>query len=376
MKVLISGAGIAGLALAGFLKDTGIEITIVEKSPELPTSGFSIGLWSNGRAMLKKLGISERLDEVGVPLKRLIVRDGKGRIMRDYRLSDFDVEFGSALLDVSRAKLLEWIYEAAGRPQVKYNCTIQRIQEFAHSVHVGLSDGSEGSYDLVVGADGVRSKVRTLTFGVPESYTDWRAWWIWIDASLGEAQTITEYVEPGSFVVMFNEGTRTLAVLMARSNHVLWDDEAGRVERLKEIFKRESYIVPHIFEGKVAKDIMPSDLMEIHMKRWHTERVVLVGDAAHAFVPLAGLGGSMALEDTWILAEELLKHKRDIPLALDLYEAKRKPRVARARRLTAKMRAWGFVRSPFLRWVANIVVSRLPDKLIIRDYVALMREEL
>ncbi len=375
MKVLISGAGIAGLALAGFLKDTGIDVTVVEKASTLPQGGFSIALWPNGRRILNKLGIGGVLDEEGVPIKRLVVRDGRGKLLRDYRMSAMDVEFGSSMLNISRAKLLESLYRSALVP-VQFGATIDHIEEGKDSVLVHFKDASQDSYDLVVGADGVHSSVRTRVFGIPEQYVNWRIWRMWTEGPIGEPQTMTEYLDPGMCVFVFNEKTRSHISLMARVEHSSWDNEEGRIERLKHIFGKETAIVPGIFTQHTDAEVMPGDLMEVSMRSWHTKRVVLIGDAAHAFLPLAGLGGSVALEDAYVLAGELEQSLRDIPKALANFDRKRRHRIDRVARMNHKMRAWAFVRSRILRLGINMLLPFVSERFIMNDYLALMREEL
>ena len=100
-----------------------------------------------------------------------------------------------------------------------------------------------------------------------------------------------------------------MACFVTHVNHSIWDREDGRVERLKELFKEESVIVPNVLNVQKSGEILPTDLSEIKMKRLYKGRVVLLGDAAHGFEPFAGIGSSMALEDSYVLAGELIKNK-------------------------------------------------------------------
>src|SRR5215469_11200341 len=99
----------------------------------------------------------------------------------------------------------------------------------------------------------------------------------------------------------------------------MWDDPHERIERLKLLFKDEPAVVPECLSKAAAEDIFPTDLVEISLRLWHTRRVVLIGDAAHGFEPFGGLGGSMALEDAYILSSELTKmpqvHQNDLSIA-------------------------------------------------------------
>ncbi|TSC85858.1 MAG: 2-polyprenyl-6-methoxyphenol hydroxylase-like oxidoreductase [Parcubacteria group bacterium Gr01-1014_8] len=377
MRILIVGAGISGLAFASFIKRDGTVIDIVDKAPAWPNRGFSIGFWSNARAVLQKLGLGEKFDEHAVPFHRLIIRNGDGKLLRQFNLHKFNTEVGLALVDLKRSLLHDWLYETAGKPAVRLGKSLLTLREEGNKVHVVFSDGEQQNYDLVVGADGIHSQVRTLSLNFHERYKNWRAWWMWVNGSFGESRTLSSYVEPGVIINFFNEGERTLVNLAAHANHAVWDTEAGRMERLTRLFKSESSLVPLLFEGHKDVDAMPTDLVRIKLKHWHTNRIVLIGDAAHGFEPSAGLGGSMALEDAYVLAAELLKVEEEhITAALEAYEKKRKPRVALARSLTSKMGSWGMVDSVLLRKSIDLIFPYLPESMLTRDFFKLLKEEI
>lgn len=380
LKILIVGAGLGGLALAGFLDNCEIEYSIIEKCPEWRHEGFALGLWNNGRHILRKLGLAHWVDENEIAFQSVVVCDGKGNKLRSYNLAHFYAEFGMAYSHIRRADLHQWLLGRAAR-SVRMGISLTSLHEHEDAVRVQLSDGTEERFDLVVGADGVHSTVRSCCFQKDlEWYTDWRAWYVWVDRSFARPRVVSQYVAPHECIAVFDEGDKALVVLIAKADHAIWDDAQLRVDRLKLLFKEEPALIPQCLSKAVAEEICPTDLIEISLKHWHTPRVVLLGDAAHGFEPFGGLGGSMALEDAYVLAAQLSKmskgDRKELSLALDRYETIRKRRVQDARKLTRRMQCWATIESPFWREVVNQLAPIVPESWITKGYFAFMRHEM
>ena len=380
LKILIVGAGLGGLALAGFLDNCEIEYSIIEKCPEWRHEGFALGLWNNGRHILRKLGLAHWVDENEIAFQSVVVCDGKGNKLRSYNLAHFYAEFGMAYSHIRRADLHQWLLGRAAR-SVRMGISLTSLHEYEDAVRVQLSDGTEERFDLVVGADGVHSTVRSCCFQKAlEWYTDWRAWYVWVDRSFARPRVVSQYVAPHECIAVFDEGDKALVVLIAKADHAIWDDAQLRVDRLKLLFKEEPALIPQCLSKAVAEEICPTDLIEISLKHWHTPRVVLLGDAAHGFEPFGGLGGSMALEDAYVLSAQLSKlskgDRKELSLALDRYETIRKRRVQDARKLTRRMQCWATIESPFWREVVNQLAPIVPESWITKGYFAFMRHEM
>ncbi len=368
-----------GLTLAAFLTDSGIDYEIVEKSSDWSNQGYSIGMWNNGRHILAKLGLDGQFDAGGTPIRDYYIYDGKGKLLRKYNLTHFRSDYGMALCLVGRKGLHDWLFSRIESSKVTMGRSVNSISQDAEKVQVVFSDGQVKEYDLVVGADGIHSSVRNLCFQDKVMATSmWRVWWMWVDNKYKTKASVTEYIEPGEFVSLFDSGERTLAIIAGLSNGILWDDPKGRIERLRNTFKDETAVSPGIFESLKDADINPADLIHIKLRSWIHGRVVLLGDAAHGFEPHAGIGGSMALEDGYVLAGELMKVSDSYSLeeALHSYQARRKGRVAVAQKLTARMKAWGLIKSKWLRRVVNLCVPYFPESIFVNEYNALLKEEI
>ncbi|MDB5244847.1 MAG: hypothetical protein JWN18_717 [Parcubacteria group bacterium] len=378
MKILIVGGGIGGLTLGAFLQDTEIEFEIVEKAKE-PLGGYLLVMWDNARDVLAKLGLAEKFDTEGTPIHHYMMRTGSGELLRDYNLKDFNVNYGSAITMIARKDLCEWLTGKIGEGKISRGVTMTAIEQKAAIVRVTLSNGEIREYDAVIGADGVHSSVREMLFKKHvESYENWRSWWVWIDRDKSASATVTEYVEPKEFTLVFSGREKALAILTAPVDHKIWDTPEGRIDRLRTVFKDESVLVPEIFESLKDTDVMPADLIEVRVREWVKGRVAIMGDAAHSFGPHAGLGGSMAMEDAYILAGELLKVNENVSVekALINYQKIRRPRIVAAKRLNERMRFYTLIKSNVVRKLANTVMKLLPEQFLVGQYARLLREEI
>lgn len=367
MKVLIVGAGIGGLTLAAFFKKIDIDFDILEKCTEWNTQGYSLGIWDNGRDILKKLGLDNKFDSEGQKIRDFIICNGAGKILKKYNLTDLYSEYGSAYTHLNRKSLHSWLLEQVGEDKVKLGSSLSSLEE-------------TNEYDVIVGADGVHSHVRDLAFSGQdyEHYSEWRVWLVRVNNKYQKESSVIQYVETGQFVSVFDDKDRTLAVLIAPADHKNWDEEKGRVDRIKKIFNKHS-IVSEMMEGVEDSEITPTNLSFVDMKSWTKGKVALLGDAAHAMEPFAGLGASMAMEDAYVLSGELLKAKNGLQGVADAlwsYERKRKNRVRLAKKATANMRWWALSRSSLLQRIVLFFAPYTPTKYFTKSFHALLKQEI
>lgn len=377
MKILIVGGGIGGLTLAAFLQDSNVEYEIVEKSAAEP-AGFLLVMWDNARDILKKLGLADQFDAGGTAIHEYSMRDGKGRVLRTYNLKDFYVNYGTAITMVARKDLCHWLTTKIDSSKYRGGAILTGLVQKGSAVEATFSSGEVKTYDVVVGADGVHSAVRSLLFKKDaEVYENWRSWWVWVDPKCNAPATVTEYLGAGELVLVFSAGDKRLAILSAPADHTVWDTPEGRINRLREIFKDEPDVV-NMLAQKQDADAMPSDLAEVGLREWVKGRVALIGDAAHSFGPHAGLGGGLAMEDAYVLAGELMQASKGVSVewALKNYEQKRKKRVATARRLNNRMKLGTIVKSKLFRSLINLVVPYLPESFLVANYNRLLKEEI
>lgn len=381
MKILIVGAGIGGLTLAAFCEKVGIHFDIIDECKDWSNQGFSLGMWDNGRDILKKLGLSEEFDRQGERIRSYVLKNGEGKVLKYYDLDQFYIDYGSAYTHIDRSTLHSLLRSKISDNKVQLSTTVLSLHQNKEKISVTFSDNSTKEYDVVVGADGVHSQIRQLVFSEKdhEKYIEWRAWYIWVDNSFKKEQTVTEYIEPNEFIAVFDDKDKTLAVLLAPAQHTEWDEEKNRTKRLERLFKHHTTLVPSMLSSINPKTIIPTDIAVVTMKKWVAGRVVLLGDAAHAMEPFGGLGGSMAMEDAYVLAGELFKTskgKTSLEDAFLKYQKERMKRVKVAHKATRNMRWWALTRSKTYGKLIQTIAPFVPKILFTRYFHKLLRQEI
>ncbi len=352
MRVLISGAGVAGLALARFLERGGVEVDLVDKTTAWGPVGYGISVWGSGLRAFDKLGLIDRVLEENPPVEDWVFRDHTGRVLRRASVGLPDKP---ALTRIHRADLHALLREGL-EARIEMGVLIECVQPGPCEVRVRLSNGQERVYDLLVGADGLRSQVRQLCFdgwSVTDGGTDW--WSFWAPEGV--------YTPPGQTEVLGRDGKAFLiapagrrieaAVAVARAP----GDVGGTpLERLRSVISPGDWVMGDLVAALDEKaPLFHTRNCEVQAPRWRSGRVLLIGDAAHALHPVLGMGASLALEDAWLLAEELECGSADE--ALDRFVARRRPRVQRFQRLAAVTRRGFFPSSAILAAIRNFAIE-------------------
>jgi 2-polyprenyl-6-methoxyphenol hydroxylase-like FAD-dependent oxidoreductase len=315
-RVLVVGAGIAGLALAHALhRRCAITADIVERSPQWRPEGSGIYLPGNAVRALRLLGLEDAVTDRAYRISRQRVLEPGGRVLTDIALEPVWGEVG-ACVGMLRSELHEAMRE--GISQVRLGVTVTSVQP-GEKVAVGFTDGRTGEYDLVVGADGIRSVVRQLAFaGVKPRFLK-QICWRFVAEGFPELVDWTARIGTG----------RTFLTLAAGGGQVYCyadfntGDPAVELGDWRELFAHFADPVPALLS--LGKDAYRSPIEEVVQPRWTAPGVVLVGDAAHASSPNMAQGAAMALEDVYVLAGLLAV--QPIPEALRAFEERRRSRV-------------------------------------------------
>ena len=298
MRVLIAGGGIAGLTLAALLRQRGIAPDIVEAAPGHDHQSYVLGLYPFGARVLHGLGVHRSFGAVSEPAND----------PNDLRL-------------VSRGDLLRLLERASENERLRMATRVENISETGERVRVKTSDGEERDYDLVVGADGAGSRVRTFVSPKTDVFdTHWACWSWWTPR--GSARTAREIWDRAHTLGLYATPRQTGVVACA----------PDRTRRLTQLFARfDDMAGAALSAAPGAAEMFHWRIADSRARSWRRGRVVLLGDAACTFLPTAGIGASLAMESASVLADELSRSDAaHVASALAFYEARRRPRVEAA----------------------------------------------
>lgn len=327
-QVLVVGGGIGGLTMAAALRQLGLGAEIVERDGDWRPVGAGLSVQPNGLRVLSKLGLEAATIGSGCVIGRWLFADQYGGTLCEIDLGEVWGDVGPCV-GIARARLQEVLVAGARAVPCRLGTSIAAIDQDSRQVSVRFTDGSAGAYDLVVGADGIRSAVRDLVFGKAEpAFAGQISWRSLVPISLPGPPSIQFWLGERCFFGLCAVGggyTYGFANITSERQH---DPVRGRLGRLRERFAGFGASV-HDFLACLEDDeqIHCSAIEWVEQERWHNGRVVLIGDAAHASSPMMGQGGSMAMEDAWVLAG-LLHTEPTLEGALASYAQRRAPRVS------------------------------------------------
>lgn len=329
-RILIVGAGIAGLTLAAALERHGITPTIVELADGLLTRGLGLFLTSNVFLALRRIGLDQTIIERGVGIEQQVQTDASETQNGYHDFRPFNARYAPNI-GIAREGLMTGLLTGV-EAQIRHSNTIVNLEQSADGVDVDFSDGTKGTYDLVVGADGINSAVRKLVLPeIQPAYRSFCAWRTLMDGSARDA-TLTIRVTPGLALGSFSVGPNLIyAFILAHYPEPPSLSRDEHLDRLKELARRFRGFVPSLIqEQRDPTRVVFVPVNEIDAIPYCRGRAVVIGDAAHAFPPQFAQGAAMAIEDAVALAE-LLARSADIDLALRSYDSKRRPRVDKVR---------------------------------------------
>ena len=351
-RVLIVGGGTAGSALAVLLARGGVEVDVAEIAPGPVALGSGITLQGNALRVLRELGLWERVEAAGFPFDVLGLRAPDGTLIAeipDARTGGPDLP---ATLGMNRPELAAILADAVrdAGANVRYGLTVNALADSGSSVTAELSDGTSAQYDLVVGADGIRSAVRGL-IGIEDAPqpTGMGIWRIHTRRPKDVERTDLSYGGPCFIAGYCPTGPSTMYAYLvekARPRESIADaDKPSHMRALAEGYGGAW--------DEIRADITDPDRINYTWfesllvgRPWNRGRVVLVGDAAHACPPTLAQGAAQCLEDASVLAELLLA-AGDVDQALfDAFMERRFERAKAVVEASVQLGAWQLDPSP------------------------------
>jgi len=350
MKVFIIGAGIGGLTAALALAKTGVDVEIFEKSPKLAEVGAGIQQSPNAMAVHEALGTDRAIiDTAFEPEAGYLRHHLTGKPLLTTQMKGlYEHRYGHKYVNIHRADLLSALLQQVKALHIPIHLDqwVERVENSNDHVQLRVN-GQDLRADALIGADGIRSQIRSLTFGetVPQftgpEFTGQVAWRGLVPADALPTGTIpfaaNNWIGPGRhFVSYYLRGTK-LINFVAVEERKKWAEERWDVSAdLDELRAAFAGWDPRITE---LLDACESSFLwglfdHAPLPKWSEGRITLLGDAAHPMLPFMAQGAAMAIEDGWVLAHSLSLHRDNIPLALQHYESARKPRASQIQKIS------------------------------------------
>jgi 2-polyprenyl-6-methoxyphenol hydroxylase-like FAD-dependent oxidoreductase len=365
LSTIVVGGGIGGLSLARELTIARLPVTVLERAPKLGTVGAGIIMNPNAMGVLEANGLASCARSRSFPYLARDTFDHRGRRLatRDYRplYTDGRLAIGALL---HRAHLQECLYEGLPAGTVHFDSRISGLDAGVDGVRVRTESGEIFVGDVLIGADGIRSTVRTRFFGAHEPrYLGYRSH-RFVVPNHGGLEHFTEFLGRGQRVGLVPIGGGQLYVWTTFNSpreSQAWALES--VESLQASFGQfsDSRVRRALGALTSTESVVCTDIEEVEQAVWVDGRVALLGDAAHALTPNMGQGAGMAMEDAAVLARELVKAdhgETSVPAALVAYVARRKPRVETIVRLSRQIGEEGQLDGRLACWRRNRRVTR------------------
>ncbi|HJQ47719.1 MAG TPA: FAD-dependent monooxygenase [Amycolatopsis sp.] len=327
-KILISGAGIAGTALAYWLHRHGFAPTVVERAPSIRGDGYKVDIRGAALQAVERMGLLEAIHARRTDVRGGSVVDAAGR-----RVASMDADtFGGRQhsdAEILRGDLNRLLH-AQTQHEVEYlfGDSIAALAETGGGVEVTFDSGRTRRFDLVVGADGMRSQTRTLAFGPEQEFVRDFGYYVSIFSvpnHLNLDRWELTYVGAGRTALVYSTagdaGAKAMFLFSAEPLAYDHRDRAQQQALLAQAYAGEGWEVPRLLEAMdAAPDFYFDSLSQVRMDRWSNGRVALVGDAGYGASPASGQGTSLALVGSYVLAGELAAAGGDHQRGFDGYQ--------------------------------------------------------
>lgn len=332
MRVLISGAGIAGPTLAWWLARYGFDPTIVERAPQLRSGGYIIDFWGLGFDVAERMELLPEIREQGYRIRELQAVNRQGARVAGFPVEAFDRVTHGRYVSLPRSELSAAIYRRIlGRVEIMFGDSIAGIEQNSDGVRVRFERAEARDFELVIGADGLHSQVRALVFGPEARFEKYLG-------SKAAAFQAEGYSPRDELVyVLYSEVGQQTARFAMRDNRTMFlftfadpdpkipESIDGRRALLRARFGSSGWECPRILDAlDAAPELYFDRVSQIRMPAespmWSRGRVALLGDAAFCPSLLAGQGSALAMASAYILAGELHQAGGDYARAFANYE--------------------------------------------------------
>ncbi len=368
-RALVIGAGIAGLATAIALQRTGRDVLVLERAPQLREVGAGISLWPNAVNALRRLGVGDAVEAAGAPARDAAFRSWRGRQLGASITAELQGHFGAPLVLVHRTRLQAVLRRALGPDALRVGAECADLDQDDVAVTVRLVGGGVERGAVAIGADGLRSRVRTaLLHDGPPRYAGITAWRgvVPLDDTLARRVCSGESFGRGAlFGVARLSGSQVYWWAGVRSRESGGDEPRAEKSALLSAFADWHDPIPELVAATPPEAIIRTCLYDRPaLERLSLGRIALAGDAAHPMLPNLGQGACQAIEDAVVLGDELTAS--DVVAALERYGARRAVHTADVVRASRQMSRIAHLRSPVATGLRNTLLRASPPSASLR----------
>ena len=326
-KIIIVGGGIGGAATALALHRARFEPVVYERTKELREVGAGIALWANATHILKNLGLLEDAIRVGYLTTNYQFNSQSGKELANVPVDGFELP----VVSIHRAELHQLLWRHVPSETFVLGQTFERFEQERDQVYAHFTSGLTVKGDALIGADGLRSRVRAALNGdQPPIYRNFKTW-----------RGLTNYVpskyRPGYIQEFLGRG-KGFGFMMLGKGRMYWyaaataplaqpDASVGRKKELEIMFQDWFASVPELITATDETSILTTDLYDRTLAQpWSKQNITLLGDAAHPMLPTMGQGACTALEDAFVVTQ-CLQEQANPTAAFQQYESLRFPRI-------------------------------------------------
>lgn len=362
-SIAIVGGGIGGVAAAVALRQVGVEATVYERAPQMREVGAGMMLWPNATRVLREMGLLESVMARAGASTHFLVRASGGKVLMNIALGEFDVP----AVCVRRADLLAILLAALAPEQLRLGHEFHHLEQSREKVRIHFVDGTVKEHDAVIGADGIRSRVRRELFGpsdpIYRGYSICRGITSYDGSAIGPGTNSETWGTGKRFGILdIGQGKFTwYATLNVAAHHS--DAPGGRKRELQQAFAGWHEPIANLIAATEEAEILKNGAYDnVPLRRWGNGRVTLLGDAAHPCTPNLGQGGCMALEDASVLAKCIAK-ENSVATAMRRYESLRYSRTRHIQQRSLMMGHVGQWENRFIVSGRKVVTNLLPARL-------------
>jgi 2-polyprenyl-6-methoxyphenol hydroxylase-like FAD-dependent oxidoreductase len=364
MRIAISGAGVAGAALAHWLHRTGHTPTVIEQAPKFRSGGYMIDFWGVGYQVAKRMGIEDPIRATGYRIEWLRSVGAGGGIKADLDVNVFRRMIGDDFTSLPRGDLAATIYATIeDEVETTFGDSIATVDECGDGVGLTFENSAPRDFDLVIGADGLHSNVRRLVFGPEEDFERYLGCKVAacvVDGYRPRDELVyVTYSAPGRQLARFAQrGDRTMFLFIFRAERE--GASMAPKDQLRNEFGDVGWESREILAALDDVDDLYFDVVsQIRMEHWSRGRALLIGDAAGCISLLGGEGTGLAIAEAYVLAGELARAGADYRRAFEAYESRMRPFITAKQAGAARYIPFFATRTRWGLWIRNLALRAM-----------------